>query len=170
MRMKSKVYVAMEKCLGDLAQTRVEDEVQLWNYAGQLLQAVCHLHTLGYLHRDIKPENVLRVEGKLKLADFGCRCRSTSTCADMALALEVATYFADLATTECSTLWVRWLRAGVEDAEETSEKQEEEVEECQPQLREPVLLGQSVRGGERRKEDMLQEKPELPGPDVCHLW
>ena len=29
----SQVYVAMEKCLGDLAQTRVEDEVQLWNYA-----------------------------------------------------------------------------------------------------------------------------------------
>ena len=19
-------------------------------------------------------------------------------------------------------------------------------------------------------QDMLQEKPELPGPDVCHLW
>ncbi|KAG4072994.1 hypothetical protein HA402_009413 [Bradysia odoriphaga] len=38
----------------------------------QLLLAVKHMHSLGFVHRDIKAENVLMVtEDRIKLADFG---------------------------------------------------------------------------------------------------
>ena len=39
---------------------------------------------LGELHQKVHPSTVQHL--RLKLADFGCRCRSTSTCADMARA------------------------------------------------------------------------------------
>mmetsp|Transcript_3281 Transcript_3281/g.3004 ORF Transcript_3281/g.3004 Transcript_3281/m.3004 type:complete len:315 (-) Transcript_3281:18-962(-) len=38
----------------------------------QLILAIEHLHSQGYIHRDLKPENVLMSEeGYVKLADFG---------------------------------------------------------------------------------------------------
>lgn len=41
-------------------------------YMKQLLHALVHIHSKGYVHRDIKPANVLFDDyGRLKLADFG---------------------------------------------------------------------------------------------------
>lgn len=38
----------------------------------QLLSALMHIHTHGYVHRDLKPENILLTEsGQVKIADFG---------------------------------------------------------------------------------------------------
>lgn len=40
-------------------------------YVAELLLALDHLHSMGYVHRDIKPENILiSVNGHIKLADF----------------------------------------------------------------------------------------------------
>ena len=39
-----------------------------------LVLALEHMHGCGVYHRDLKPENLLLTrEGRLKLADFGCR-------------------------------------------------------------------------------------------------
>ena len=36
-----------------------------------ILEAVQHIHSSGYLHRDLKPENMIFVGEDLKLVDFG---------------------------------------------------------------------------------------------------
>lgn len=46
--------------------------------AGRILhdigQALCFLHSRGFIHRDVKPDNIVRVGGVYKLIDFGlCR-------------------------------------------------------------------------------------------------
>lgn len=44
---------------------------EVLRYAGQLLDAIDHLHQAGLQHRDVKPSNVVFVKGELKLADLG---------------------------------------------------------------------------------------------------
>ena len=47
-----------------------EDDARF--YAAELLLALKHLHSVGYMHRDIKPDNVLiDAKGHCKLGDFG---------------------------------------------------------------------------------------------------
>ena len=41
-------------------------------YAGELVLALLHVHSLGIIFRDLKPENVMvEMDGHLKLTDFG---------------------------------------------------------------------------------------------------
>merc|ERR1712096_64136 len=51
------------------------------NYAKQILLGLQYLHRNAVVHRDLKPGNVLvTVEGKLKLADFGCSYDLSQLC------------------------------------------------------------------------------------------
>lgn len=48
------------------------DEPQARLYTAELVIALAHLHSLGFVHRDLKPENVLLDnEGHIKVTDFG---------------------------------------------------------------------------------------------------
>jgi len=48
-------------------------EEELWSFYLQLLDALCHLQTLGIAHRDIKPHNILLnpADNHLRICDFG---------------------------------------------------------------------------------------------------
>ena len=49
----------------------VTDEVAVF-LSACLVEAICHIHSRGFVHRDIKPENcLLTTKGYLKVADFG---------------------------------------------------------------------------------------------------
>lgn len=50
----------------------IPDEPAAWDYLCDLLSALQHLHSQGFVHLDLKPANVLISEsGCLKLGDFG---------------------------------------------------------------------------------------------------
>lgn len=50
----------------------IPDELAAWAYLCDLLSALQHLHSHGFVHLDLKPANVLITDsGCLKLADFG---------------------------------------------------------------------------------------------------
>lgn len=40
----------------------------------QLAEALCYLHSSGFIHCDIKPDNIMTVSGELKLIDFSSVC------------------------------------------------------------------------------------------------
>ncbi|CAL9699102.1 unnamed protein product [Knipowitschia caucasica] len=72
-----RLYIQTELCSTSLLlhaenQPPGPDEAAAWNYLCDLLSALEHVHSLGFVHLDLKPANVLITEsGRLKLADFG---------------------------------------------------------------------------------------------------
>ena len=47
------------------------DNNEMLKTLGQILDALAHLHSLGYVHRDLKPANILLHQGRWKLSDLG---------------------------------------------------------------------------------------------------
>lgn len=46
-------------------------ELTIKRHMKNLLEAVAHMHSKGFVHRDLKPENIINVGDDLKLVDFG---------------------------------------------------------------------------------------------------
>ena len=60
-------------------------------YVAQLVEAVHHIHRMGFIHRDIKPDNiVLSRDGHVKLIDFGL-CKFDPTIQQEAMAADSRT-------------------------------------------------------------------------------
>ncbi|KAK7919630.1 hypothetical protein WMY93_010914 [Mugilogobius chulae] len=72
-----RLYIQTELCSTSLllhaeSQPPGPAESAAWNYLCDLLSALEHLHSRGFVHLDLKPANVLITQsGRLKLADFG---------------------------------------------------------------------------------------------------
>lgn len=72
-----RLYIQTELCSTSLLlhaenQPPGPDEPAAWAYLCDLLSALQHLHSRGFVHLDLKPANVLITEsGRLKLGDFG---------------------------------------------------------------------------------------------------
>uniref|UniRef100_A0A3Q1JDG4 Membrane-associated tyrosine- and threonine-specific cdc2-inhibitory kinase n=2 Tax=Anabas testudineus TaxID=64144 RepID=A0A3Q1JDG4_ANATE len=72
-----RLYIQTELCSTSLLlhaenQPPGPDELAAWAYLCDLLSALQHLHSHGFVHLDLKPANVLITDsGCLKLADFG---------------------------------------------------------------------------------------------------
>ena len=70
------VFLVLELCssktLEDVIKTGTSTITDRVLYMKQMLHALVHIHSMGYVHRDIKPANVLFDDyGRVKLADFG---------------------------------------------------------------------------------------------------
>ncbi|OHT12594.1 CAMK family protein kinase [Tritrichomonas foetus] len=70
------VFLVLELCgqktLEDVIKSGTSTITDRVMYMKQLLHALVHIHSMGYVHRDIKPANVLFDDyGRVKLADFG---------------------------------------------------------------------------------------------------
>ena len=80
-------YIVMEKPAGyvdlfnHIEQNGVLSERLALVIFRNLLEAIQHCHSVGVFHRDIKEENVLVNinTGEIKLIDFGCATRFSST-------------------------------------------------------------------------------------------
>ncbi|RYF43818.1 MAG: serine/threonine protein kinase [Comamonadaceae bacterium] len=69
-------YLAMELATGSLAQRAALPGARAAVLLRQAAGALCRLHQQGWVHRDVKPANLLlRADGSLALADFGCARR-----------------------------------------------------------------------------------------------
>lgn len=72
-----RLYIQTELCSTSLllhAENKPPgpDEPAAWAYLCDLLSALQHLHSRGFVHLDLKPANVLMTDsGRLKLGDFG---------------------------------------------------------------------------------------------------
>ncbi|KAG7464211.1 membrane-associated tyrosine-and threonine-specific cdc2-inhibitory kinase [Solea senegalensis] len=72
-----RLYIQTELCSTSLLlhaenQPPGPDEAAAWTYLCDLLSALQHLHSNGFVHLDMKPANVLVTDsGRLKLGDFG---------------------------------------------------------------------------------------------------
>ncbi|KAA8581587.1 membrane-associated tyrosine- and threonine-specific cdc2-inhibitory kinase [Etheostoma spectabile] len=72
-----RLYIQTELCSTSLLlhaenQSPGPDEPAAWAYLCDLLSALQHLHSHGFVHLDLKPANVLVTDsGRLKLGDFG---------------------------------------------------------------------------------------------------
>uniref|UniRef100_A0A672IW22 non-specific serine/threonine protein kinase n=1 Tax=Salarias fasciatus TaxID=181472 RepID=A0A672IW22_SALFA len=70
-----RLFIQTELCSTSLllhAENQPPDEPSAWAYLCDLLAALQHLHSHGFVHLDLKPANVLITRsGRLKLGDFG---------------------------------------------------------------------------------------------------
>ncbi|KAM3860112.1 membrane-associated tyrosine- and threonine-specific cdc2-inhibitory kinase [Diretmus argenteus] len=72
-----RLYIQTELCCSNLLlhaenQPPSPDEPAAWSYLCDLLSALQHLHSRGFVHLDLKPANVfITPSGRLKLGDFG---------------------------------------------------------------------------------------------------
>ena len=80
----SKLYMVMEFINGGHLFFQLYDQGLFSEdiarfFAAEMVLAVGHLHSLGFVHRDMKPENVLLgADGHLKVTDFGlAKCNMT---------------------------------------------------------------------------------------------
>ncbi|XP_051272619.1 membrane-associated tyrosine- and threonine-specific cdc2-inhibitory kinase [Dicentrarchus labrax] len=83
-----RLYIQTELCSTSLLlhaenQPPGPDEPAAWAYLCDLLSALQHLHSHGFVHLDLKPANVLMTEsGRLKLGDFGLLLELKQTSAE----------------------------------------------------------------------------------------
>ncbi|XP_008312267.1 membrane-associated tyrosine- and threonine-specific cdc2-inhibitory kinase [Cynoglossus semilaevis] len=72
-----RLYIQTELCSTSLLQFAENlplgsNEAAAWDYLCDLLSALQHLHSHGFVHLDLKPANILITDsGRLKLCDFG---------------------------------------------------------------------------------------------------
>lgn len=75
-----RLYIVMEQGKKNIAEIIEDkrkigtcfDEDTIRMYMKQLIEAVGHMHEVGYFHRDLKPENMILVNDKeIRLIDFG---------------------------------------------------------------------------------------------------
>lgn len=83
-----RLYIQTELCSTSLLlhaenQPPGPDEPAAWAYLCDLLSALQHLHSHGFVHLDLKPANVLMTDsGRLKLGDFGLLLELSQKSAD----------------------------------------------------------------------------------------
>lgn len=66
------LFILMEFCEFTLPEALVDaGDMTIWNYFGQVVQGVAHLHAQGVIHRDIKPPNIFVHQGIVKIGDLG---------------------------------------------------------------------------------------------------